>query len=58
MTVQPDPPSADLPGVVLPIDADRIMQMLPHRFVIAHLSQKLEKYHQAAKRCDRPYGLA
>jgi 3-hydroxyacyl-[acyl-carrier-protein] dehydratase len=32
MTVQSDPPSADLPGVVLPIDADRIMQMLPHRF--------------------------
>jgi 3-hydroxyacyl-[acyl-carrier-protein] dehydratase len=32
MTVQPDPYSADLPGVALPIDADRIMQMLPHRF--------------------------
>ena len=32
MTVQSDPPSAGLPGVVLPIDADRIMQMLPHRF--------------------------
>jgi len=33
-------------------------QMLPHRFAIAHLPQKLEKHHQPAERRDRTPGLA
>src|SRR6266699_2282682 len=33
-------------------------QMLPHRFAIADLPQKLEKYHQPAERRDRTWSLA
>jgi hypothetical protein len=32
--------------------------MLPHRFTIAHLLQKLEKHHQPAERRDCARGLA
>jgi 3-hydroxyacyl-[acyl-carrier-protein] dehydratase len=32
MSVHPEPPAAALPTMQLPIDADRIMQLLPHRY--------------------------